>query len=258
MTRPVPPDGPRSVLEAVRGVLFIVVMYGLLLVMGLVLAIPAWLSRRWALFIIRNWCRMILWLLWVIAGTRLRVVGPVPQGGCIVASKHQSFLDILMLTATLPRPCFVMKKSIRWVPVLNIYAERLGNIPIDRNAKGQAMRSILDGAERSRDLDRQVIIFPQGTRAHPTATLPYRFGVVRLSEQLQQPIALAALNSGWFWPRTGIRRSPGVVTLQFLGEIPHGRPRETVLDEIATRIETASDALAEDAARQVSDSAAAG
>ena len=247
----VPGSGNRNVFAACRAVLFIVLMYGLLLVMGLICAIPSWLGRGIAIYPIKWYCNIVLLMLRVIVGTRYEVRGEIPSEGCIVASKHQAFLDIILLTAILPKPSFVMKKSIKYVPVLNIYAERLGCIAIDRSSGSEAMKSILTEAERTKDLGRQVILFPQGTRTLPTEDRSYKFGVVKLYQQLGQPIILTALNTGWFWAKTGIRRDPGTVVVEFLDRIPAGRPTSGLLDEIRDKIEAGSNALAEQAYQQI-------
>ena len=241
-----PPEGLGGPVGALRGLIFIAGMYGLLLVMGLLCLIPSLISRKGSIVFIHAYCQAVLWMLRVIVGTRVEYRGEIPQGPCIVASKHQSFLDIIALTRVLPRPAFVMKKSIRYVPVLGAYAERLGSIPIDRSAGKEALATLLKGAmEQARG--RQIIIYPQGTRVRPGVDAPYRHGVVRLYEATAAPMVLVALNTGWFWPRTGIRRTPGTVVVEFLGEIPAGRGTEGLLDEVAARIEAGSDRLAREA-----------
>lgn len=247
-----PPSKNKSFGATCRAVIFLTLMYGLLIVMGLLCAIPSWLSRKWAMYPIKGYCNAVLWMLRKIVGTKLEVRGEVPNEGCIVASKHQAFLDIILLTAILPQPSFVMKKSIKYIPVLNIYAERLGCIPIDRSAGASAMKLILEEAERTKGLGRQVILFPQGTRTLPNEQKPFKFGVVRLYKQLERPIVLTALNSGWYWSKSGIRRHAGTTVVEFLGRIEPGRPDNEVLQEIQTRIEEGSDALAREAFEELS------
>lgn len=236
-------------LAALRSLTFIGLMYGLLVVMGLACLIPSKFSRRWAMVFIRAYCSAVIWMLRVIVGTRVEVRGNIPRGPCIVASKHQSFLDVIVLTRVLPRPAFVMKKSLRWAPVLGVYAERLGSIAIDRGAGGEAVRTMLEGAGKQA-AGRQIIIFPQGTRVRPGVNVPWRPGVLRLYQTLDQPMVLVALNTGWFWPRTGLRRTPGTAVLEFLGSIRAGRPTDSLLDEMAETIDLASDRLGDEAARQ--------
>lgn len=245
-----PPSRPAGPLDALRGATYVLLLYSLMLVMGIVCFVPSMLSRRWAVASMKAYCKASLWSLRLVAGTRIEIRGAIPSGPCIVASKHQSFLDILMLTRVLPWPAFVMKKSIRWVPVLGVYAKRLGSIPIDRQAGREATRSLLRGA-RDQAADRQLIIFPQGTRVPPGVDERWRTGVVRLYEQTGHPLVLVALNTGWFWPRKGIRRSRGTALMEFIETIPPGRPTDGLLEEIADKIDAASDRLAEEAAQEL-------
>ena len=242
--RPDPPKGLGGPLGALRALVFLVLMYGLMAVMGLFCLIPSLISRDWAIVSIHTYCAIALWMLRILVGTRVEYRGEVPDGPCIVASKHQSFLDIIALAGILPRPAFVMKQSLRWAPVIGLYAERLGSIPIDRSAGREAMQTMLAGAVRQA-AGRQIIIYPQGTRVHPNADVPFRQGVVRLYEQTGLPMALVAVNTGWYWPRHGLRRTPGTVVIEFLGTIEPGRPATGLLEEVAERIEAASDRLAE-------------
>lgn len=246
-----PPDRHGGPLRWLRAVTFIVGMYGLLFFMGLACAIPSWLSRHWALFFIKSYCRIVLGMLRVIVGTKVEIRGPVPDEPCIVASKHEAFLDILILTLTLPRPCFIMKKSIKWVPVLNIYAERLGNIAIDRSAGRSAVTTMLAGAEQGRGHGRQLIIFPQGTRVRPGTEAPFKPGVLKLYQQLGQPIVTAALNTGWFWPRTGTRRTPGTAIVEFTGRIEPDQDTTGLLAKIAEQIDEPSARLATESATEL-------
>ena len=243
-----PPQGLGGPVRAVRGLIFIALMYLLLLFMGLACMIPSWLSRRWAMVFIHAYCDAVMWMLRVIVGTRCEVRGELPSGPCLIAAKHQSFLDIIILTRALPQPAFVMKKSIRYVPVLGVYAERLGSIPIDRSDGGKAMRAMLQGAG-AQAAGRQLIIFVQGTRVPPGADVPYRAGVLKLRQQTGLPVHLVALNTGWFWPRTGIRRTPGTAVVEFVGIIPPGGGLD--IAAISGPIEAASERLAEAASAEV-------
>ena len=251
---PAPPRGHRSAGEAVRAVTFIVAMYALLLGMGLVSLVPSALSRRAALGWAKRYCRWVRWLLRTICRIRCEVRGPVPDGPCIVAAKHQSFLDVLMLIEALPRPRFVMKRSLLWVPVIGFYARRLGCIAIDRGARGEAVRVMLAGVGAWAGHGGQIVIFPQGTRVAPgalAAQVPFRGGVLKLYSALELPIVAAAVNTGWFWPRIGTRRTPGTAVVEFLETIPTAEPPGSVLARIEAAVETASDRLAAEAAAEI-------
>ena len=231
-----------TLLQTVRGTVFVVIAYGLMLVMGILLVLPSWASRRFALGSIRFYIHIALGLLRLICGTRYEIRGPVPTGPCIVASKHQSFLDVWLLCIALPKPRFVMKKSLVWMPVVGIYASRLGSIAIDREAGSKALRAMETGVAEGVN-EGQTIIFPQGTRAAPDAKLPYKPGVLRLYQRFGLPLELAATNCGCFWPRFGLWRAPGLAVLEFLGSIPPGQDRKRVIGEVEERIEAATDLL---------------
>ncbi len=241
-----PPPG-FNLSHRLRGTVFVVAMYGLMLVMGLIVLIPTLASRVWALALAKLYCRMVFVMLRGLCGTRVAIRGPVPDTACVVASKHQSFLDILMFTHALPRPRFIMKKSLLNVPILGLFARQIGCVAIDRSAGGDAVRSMIEGVEARREDEGQTIIFPQGTRVRPGAEERYKSGVLRLHQHFEQPVELAALNTGWFWPRVGVARFPGTAVIQFLGPVPDETSLDEMLEVIEERIEAGYGLLAQEA-----------
>ena len=231
-------------MQTLRGTIFVVIAYGLMMVMGLILLVPALLSRTVALRSVQFYLRIALVLLRIICGTRCRVAGDPPAGPCIVAAKHQSFLDIWLLAVSLPEPRFVMKRSLLYTPILGIFARRMGCVPIDRQAGSKAIRSMERGFAQD-VMDGQIVIYPQGTRVTPGDKRDYKIGVLRLHERFGLPVELVATNAGCFWPRFGLWRAPGEAVLEFLGPVSPETPRAQVMREIEDRIETASDVLIE-------------
>jgi 1-acyl-sn-glycerol-3-phosphate acyltransferase len=194
----------------------------------------------------------VFWLLRVICGARVEVRGPVPTEPCIVASKHQSFLDILLLTHALPSARFIMKKSLLRVPILGLFARQIGCVAIDRSAGGDAIRTMIEGVTDGGADAGQTIIFPQGTRTRPGDFPPFRPGVLKLYTHFDQPLTLAALNTGWVWPGRGIARYPATAIVEFLETIPTGQDTSEMLPHIEAVIETGYDALADEAAGELS------
>jgi 1-acyl-sn-glycerol-3-phosphate acyltransferase len=236
----------------IRSLLFNFVLFGLLFVMGLICAPLAIWSAGGARWSIRSYCRIVLWCLEKICGLRTEVRGPVPTGEVIVCSKHQSFLDILMLSATVPRVQFVMKKELRWAPVLGLYAMRIGSTPVDRGKKGQAMKDMVAQASRSRGSGKpgtggQLVIYPQGTRVAPDARVPYKIGAGVLYERFGVTCIPAATNVGLFWGRNTALRRPGLGVLEFLEPIPAGLTLKTFMRRLEDAVEERSDALMREA-----------
>lgn len=233
--------GP-TLLNTLRGAVFVLLAYGLMGAMGLVLLIPALFSPSVARLSVQTYIRIALVLLRILCGTRYEIRGTPPTGPCIVAAKHQSFLDIWLLTITLPQPRFVMKRSLLYMPILGIFARRMGCIAIDREARGSAIRA-MEREAAGGATGGQIVIYPQGTRVAPGAVESYKPGVLGLYQRLGQPMQLVATNAGCVWPRSGVWRAPGTAVLEFLDTIEPGRDRRDVATEIETRIEAQSNRL---------------
>jgi 1-acyl-sn-glycerol-3-phosphate acyltransferase len=202
----------------------------------------------------RFWAQGVLVLLRVIVGLdhEVRGLDRVPRGGCIVAIKHQSTWDTLILPILLGDPACVLKRELLRVPFYGWYAARAGSIAIDRKAGASALRRLVAAARPIAAQGRPIVIFPEGTRVAPGARLPYQPGVAALYQALALPLVPAAVNSGFFWRRRGFLKRPGRIVLEFLEPIPPGRPRRRVMAELEQRIEAASAALLREADTVVS------
>lgn len=227
-----------------RSVVCVVSSYALMGVMGLVGAPVVLWSARWT----RAWSRLYITLAFALTrrlcGLSVEVRGPVPQGDVLIAAKHQSLLDVLALYRALPEARFVMKRELLWMPVFGLYARRTGAIPIDRKGGSKVVRQMVAAF---RDVGGQVVIYPQGTRIAPGVRAPYRRGAAKLYVALGRPMALAATNGGLFWPRKGIMRHPGTAVIEFLDPVPPGFTESEAAVRIESRIEAASDRLADEA-----------
>ena len=217
-------------------------MYFALLVMGVAGAIPAMLSKDWAYWFMSRYCHVVFWLMRTIVGLKVEIRGQVPQGECIVAAKHQSFLDIIILMGTLPRPKFVMKKSVKWTPIVGFYAMQIGCAPVDRQSRG-AMGAMLENVAEERADPGQIVIYPQGTRVAPGVVARYKRGAAALYQSFALPCVPAATNAGVFWGRNSLLRKPGVAVVEFLPEIPVGLDSAEFITQLEAEIEPASDRL---------------
>jgi 1-acyl-sn-glycerol-3-phosphate acyltransferase len=231
----------------VRSLVFDALLYTLMGVMGILGAPLAIWSVDGCYWVMKSYCRVVFVMLRVICGLRIEIRGPVPTGEVIVCAKHQSFLDIMMLVHALPRPKFIMKKELRWAPILGLYALRMGSTPVARGARSRAMKDMVAHAERSAAEPRQLVIYPQGTRVLPGARLPFKIGAGVLFERLGNPCVPAATNAGVFWARRSPYRRPGLAVVEFLEPIERGVPIPEFMARIETVIETSSDRLMREA-----------
>jgi 1-acyl-sn-glycerol-3-phosphate acyltransferase len=203
------------------------------------------LPRRAAVLLGRLWSAGTMRLLRHIVGLEheLRGLDRVPRGACIVAMKHQSAWDAVILSVALDDPVPVVKRELLRLPIYGWYMGRAGAIAIDRGAGAAALRGMVVAARRAAAAGRPIVIFPQGTRVAPGTRLPYQPGVAALYRALALPLVPAAVNSGLFWGRRAFIKRPGRIVLEFLDPIPAGWGRQRLMAELEWRIETATAAL---------------
>jgi len=193
----------------------------------------------------RFWARSVLWLLRAIVGLdgEIRGCEKLPAGAFIVAMKHQSAWDTLILPVVLGDPAVVLKRELLWVPFYGWYAARAGSIAIDRGGGPRALRGMVAAARRVTAAGRPVVIFPEGTRTAPGRRLAYQPGVAALYQALDVPLVPAAVNSGLFWGRRSFLKRSGRITLEFLDPIAPGLGRRELMTQLEERIEAATAAL---------------
>jgi 1-acyl-sn-glycerol-3-phosphate acyltransferase len=232
-----------NVIQWVRSLILTVVMYVWMLVLGVVFFPYALFSRQGARAACKTYARTTIWLARVLVGIRAEIRGEVPEGEVIIAAKHQSFLDILMIFNAVPSAKFIMKRELLWTPIIGVYAKRLGCIPVNRGKKGRAIAKMVKDVAAEFKEPGQLVIYSQGTRVAPGAKKPYKIGTAVLYEGLDQTCVPAATNVGVFWPRTGILKKPGLGIVEFLAPMEPGRERNAFMAELEEQVEACSDAL---------------
>lgn len=233
-------------MTAIRWVLsliFIVQMYLAMAVLAVVFAPWALFSRNGAFAAAHTFCRWVRFTARVLCGLRSEIRGTPPTGEVVVAAKHQSFFDIILIFSALPRGKFIMKRELMYAPFLGQYALRLGCVPVDRGKRGAAIARMKADVAKGAAEPGQLIIYPQGTRVAPGVAKPYKVGTGLLYEQLGQPCVPVATNVGVFWPKRGILRKPGLAVVQFLPEIAPGLAVPEFMQKLEREIETHSDML---------------
>ncbi|MFO7757406.1 MAG: lysophospholipid acyltransferase family protein [Roseovarius sp.] len=236
-----------SALQWVRSLLFVVNIYAMMALVGLVFLPWALISRQGARAACHAWCRWVRWSAAWMVGLRTEVRGTPPTDEVLVVAKHQSFLDIILIFDSLPAGKFIMKRELMYTPVIGQYALRIGCVPVDRGKRSQAIRQMVADVARGRQAPGQLIIYPQGTRISPGVRAPYKKGSGILYEELQQDCVPVATNVGVFWPRKGILRKPGLAVVEFLPRIAAGLDRDAFMARLEHEVETATDALLQEA-----------
>ena len=236
----------------IRSVLFNVLFY-LNMVVLMCVALPTLVLPRWGILgVVRFWARSNNWLLRIICGitVELRGLERIPPGPLLIAAKHQSLWETFALVPLFADPAFILKRELMWVPLWGWLARKARMIPVDRGARSQALAAIAASAKIELARNRQIVIFPEGTRRPPGAAPSYKYGVVHLYAESGVPCLPIALNSGLFWPRRSIRRYPGTIVVEFLDPIAPGLDKQVFFERLQQTIETATARLLEEGERQ--------
>jgi 1-acyl-sn-glycerol-3-phosphate acyltransferase len=232
-----------TALRWVLSLVFILQMYLAMAVLAIVFAPWALVSRRGAYTAMHGYCAWVIWTARILCGLRSEVRGTPPTGECVIAAKHQSFLDIILIFHAVPAGKFIMKRELIFAPFLGQYALKIGCVPVDRGKRGTAIAKMKADVAAGAAEPGQLIIYPQGTRVAPGAKLPYKVGTGLLYEQLAQPCVPVATNVGLFWPKRGILRKPGLAVVEFLPEIAPGLPVPQFMAQLEGEVETHSNRL---------------
>ena len=194
---------------------------------------------------VKRWAGGVLWLLEHVAGITytLRGVENIPEGGVLIAAKHQSAWDTMMFHLFVSHSIYVTKQEVTHIPFYGVVVKGIGSISIDRAGGAKALKGLIRDCRAALEAGHQVIIFPEGTRTAPGTSLPYQPGVAAIYSHTGFPVVPVALNSGLFWGRRSFIKQPGCITVEFLPAIQPGLDRKVFLALLERRVEEATAAL---------------
>jgi 1-acyl-sn-glycerol-3-phosphate acyltransferase len=230
-------------IQWVRSLIFNLQMYLAMPVIAILYTPWAIISPKGAVAACHAYAAYVLWSARWIINLRGEVRGTPPTGQELVAAKHQSFMDILMIYNAIPPGKVIMKNELRYAPILGVFALRIGCVPVKRGKRGAAIAKMMDDVKKGEQLPGQLVIYAQGTRMAPGVKAPYKVGAAVLYEEMGVDCVPVATNAGVFWPRRGVYRKPGVAVIDFLPKIEAGVEREEFLRRLETDVEQVSEAL---------------
>lgn len=233
----------------IRSAIFNVAFYvnlALFLIFGIEFLVT---PRKWSVKALKAWARVSVWLLRMITGIRMEVRGRenIPQGAALVAGKHQSMWETFALLPLFDDPAMVLKRELIFIPLFGWFIPKFRMIPVERGSGATALKRMVAAAREAVGMDRQVIIFPEGTRRAPGDPPDYKPGAAALYLKLGVPCVPVALNSGLFWPRRQFLRYPGTIVVEFLPPLPAGLARNEFSQRLIGAIEGATARLVEEA-----------
>ena len=154
-----------------------------------------------------------------------------------VASAHQSMFETFALQSILDYPVFILKKELLKIPLFGLYLKKIKSIEIIRDTTTKDNLNFFDKvANIIKSEKRPLLIFPQGTRVKIDDKVPFKKGVGRIYEALNISCVPVALNSGKVWPKHGIVKYPGKITVSFLKPIEPGLNRDEFIKNLEMKI----------------------
>ena len=187
------------------------------------------LMGHWASFCLR-----------IILLVKIKIVGKeniIENKKFFIAASHQSMFETFYLQTIFNSPIFILKKELIHIPVFGWFLKKIGSISINRNKVTKENINFFDDIrETIKNTTRPLIIFPQGTRLKPEERLPFKKGASRIYEELKISCQPVAINSGYVWPKKGLKASNKQITISILPLIDYGISKNEFISTLEKKI----------------------
>jgi 1-acyl-sn-glycerol-3-phosphate acyltransferase len=160
-----------------------------------------------------RWARILL----AISGVKIEIIGTgniVSRKPSILMANHQSDFDILICMAGIPVDfIWTAKKELFGIPVFGQAMRASGFIEIDRQDRGEAIKSLSQAAAKLQE-GVSVATFPEGTRSRDGQLLPFKQGLFYLAIQTGMPIVpVSIIGSGNIMSKKSWRVNRGKIIM---------------------------------------------
>ena len=175
-----------------------------------------------------------------LLSTKIEIKGKeniIQNGKFFIAASHQSMFETFYLQTIFNSPVFILKKELLMIPIFGWYLKKIGSISINRNKISKDNLSFFgDIVDIISSSNRPLIIFPQGTRVLPDDRPAFKKGVSRIYDELKITCQPVAINSGYVWPKKGIKKDHKTITISILKPISAGLPKEEFIQILERNI----------------------
>lgn len=186
---------------------------------------------RWCYMPAKYWGRIMCYAAFVWVEVRGRENYDKNRSYIFIAN-HQSGYDIFVIYGWLINKFkWIMKSSLRRIPLVGFACHRAGHIFIDRTNPIRAKHSIED-AKRKLCNGSSIVIFPEGSRSKTGKLGSFKRGAFKIAQDLHLPIvpisikgAFEVMAPGEYFPK------PGRIVLTFHPEIPTDNLSDANLNE---------------------------
>jgi 1-acyl-sn-glycerol-3-phosphate acyltransferase len=212
------------------GIIFISIVFlpALILPQKIVL-IGGKLMGYWTGFCLKN-----------ILSVKIKILGSeniIDKEKFFIAASHQSMFETFYLQTIFNSPVFILKRELILIPIFGWYLKKIGSISIKRNKVTKDNLSFFEDVSKIiNKSERPLIIFPQGTRVKPEERPAFKKGVGRIYDELKISCQPVAINSGYVWPKKGLKQSKKDITISILPKITLGMDKNEFTRELEKKI----------------------
>ena len=223
-----------------RSLLFNFVLYMGIIVVFLIALPTLLLPPKFTLLFGKILGHYVVFIVKIFLNTKVEFKGieNIPKNKkYFIASAHQSMFETFALQSVLAYPVFILKKELLKIPLFGVYLKKIKSIEIVRDTTTKDNINFFDKvASIIKNEKRPLLIFPQGTRVKVEDKVPFKKGVGRIYEALNISCVPVALNSGKVWPKHGVIKYPGKITISFLKPIEPGLDRDDFIKNLEAKI----------------------
>jgi len=217
-------------------------------ILAVLLALPLLLlpGRKLLMKWLQFYAHMMVFWMHRICGISVEIRGRenIPDGPCIIASKHQSWGDGFAIFSQIPDLAIVTGDHLEKIPLVGFILRKMEAVVVDSCGGAQARARLVDEElSRAKVANRKMLIYPEGHLAPVGYHFRYRKGVFFMYEGYGCPVVPVATNLGLCWPQSSWTLQPGIAVIQFLKPIQPGLDKEAFMGQLQERIEAASLAL---------------
>uniref|UniRef100_A0AC34R897 1-acyl-sn-glycerol-3-phosphate acyltransferase n=1 Tax=Panagrolaimus sp. JU765 TaxID=591449 RepID=A0AC34R897_9BILA len=158
----------------------------------------------------------------------------------VFVANHQSALDSSIIAKIWPKKCTVMmKKSLAFIPPLNIVGFLSSVIFVDRFNPTKAKEAIVSAVETIQKKNIKLWVFPEGTRYRGKGMLPFKKGAFNIAVEAQIPIIPVVISHyGCFYNMDKkYFKNNGQVIVQVLDPVPTKGLTHDDVPELVTKVQ---------------------
>lgn len=180
------------------------------LIGGIILLIISMFSIKLMYKYIYYFCHVLMFMM----GVRINIKGEFPNKGTfVIMSNHGSFIDVFVLPPSL-RGKFtaVVEASNLKIPLFGSLLKKIKAVPIIRENKESAMKSIKFAEEVIHKHKYHMVILPEGTRTLNGDLQKFKKGGFHMAINTQTPILVVAMRNTYLYkPKNRWTLSPRTI-----------------------------------------------